>query len=273
MQLDSLQRDTVNVWGIPFARVTLAESIEWVGAIIERRRPEYLITANLNYCMLADQDPTLEAVTKGAIGILADGMPIVVRSRSGSDTPLPERVAGSELIYRLAERAAAEGWRIFFLGAAPGVAQKCASRLETLYPGLQVAGVLSPPFRNLSEQEDQQLEHTIRASRADILLVAFGQPKGEKWIADRYQRLGIPVSIQLGASFDFVAGTARRAPKIWQRCGMEWAYRMLGDPRRLVPRYSLNLAYLFQAILRDARHAFSMLTTANTRLPMKHTNR
>lgn len=273
MQLDSLKRETVNVWGIPFARVTLTESIEWVGEIIQRRHPEYLITANLNYCMLADQDPSLEAVTRGAIGVLADGMPIVVRSRRRNGTPLPERVAGSEMIYRLAERAAARGWRIFFLGAAPGVAQKCAAKLEELYPGLQVAGVSSPPFRKLSDQEDEQLEQTIRQSEADILLVAFGQPKGERWIAERHQRLGVPVSIQLGASFDFVAGTARRAPRIWQRCGMEWAYRMLSDPRRLVPRYSQNIAYLFRAILRDSRQALSAAFTLNARQSIKQASR
>ena len=246
-----IHRETVDVWGIPFARVTLAESIEWIGQLIARGEPEYLITANLNYVMLASERPELNAVTAGAVGILGDGMPIVVRSRHGAGPALPERVAGSEMIYKIAAASAENGWRIYFLGAAPGVAQKCADRLTELYPNMQVAGVESPPFRDLSDAEEAAQIQRIQEAQTDILLVAFGQPKGECWIAQRYQQLGVPVSIQLGASFDFVAGTAKRAPKLWQKAGMEWAYRMLSDPQRLVRRYSQNAAFLCRTLLAE----------------------
>lgn len=239
---------TVDVWGLPFARVTLDESIAWIGRLIERGKPEYLITANLNYVMLAARQPSLVEISRGAAAIFADGMPIVWRSRHGSTSPLPERVAGSEMIYRIAEASARDGWRIYFLGAASGVAQRCADRLAQLYPAMQIAGVESPPFRKLTAREEAEQEDQIRAARPDVLLVAFGQPKGEQWIAARYRRLGVPVSIQLGASFDFVAGTATRAPAAWQKIGMEWAYRMLSDPRRLVPRYAGNAAFLAKVV-------------------------
>ncbi|XZE52280.1 WecB/TagA/CpsF family glycosyltransferase [Planctomycetaceae bacterium SH139] len=245
------QPETVDVWGLPFARVTLTESIDWIGELVARGKPEYLITANLNYVMLAAEHPELAAVTAGAIGLLADGMPIVARSRRGGGPKLPERVAGSEMIYRIAAGSAAHGWRVFFLGAAPGVARQCADRLSQLYPGMQVAGVESPPFRELTAEEELAQEQRIRDAGTDILLVAFGQPKGEIWISERYQRIGAAVSIQLGASFDFVAGTCRRAPLGWQKMGLEWAYRMLSDPRRLVPRYSQNAAFLAKTLCRD----------------------
>jgi N-acetylglucosaminyldiphosphoundecaprenol N-acetyl-beta-D-mannosaminyltransferase len=258
------QPATTNVWGLPFARVTMDQTIQWIADLVQRGVPEYLITANLNYVMLARQDPTLECVTDGAAGILADGMPIVLRSR-GTKQPLPERVAGSELIYRLAEKASQRGWRIFFLGGAPGVAQQCAETLALQYPGLQIAGVHSPPFRNLSLDEQQTIVSRIEDAGTDILLVAFGQPKGERWIAEYHRQTGAAVSIQLGASFDFVAGKATRAPKVWQRAGMEWAYRMMGDPRRLVPRYASNAAFLVKTVITDLAQSVAHGSPARAR--------
>lgn len=240
------------VWGIPFSRVTTGETVDWIERRIERGDPGYLITANLNYVMLADRMPELANVTSDAAGILADGMPIVWRSKLARNTAnqLPERVAGSELIYRIAERGGQRRWRFFFLGAAPGVAQAAADRLAATYPGLKIAGVEAPPFRPLSDDEEEALVDRILTARADCLLVAFGQPKGELWIHKHYRRLGVPVCIQLGATFDFVAGTARRAPRFFQRTGTEWAFRMLHDPRRLVPRYADNAAWLLRRAMR-----------------------
>ncbi|TWU56870.1 putative N-acetylmannosaminyltransferase [Rubripirellula tenax] len=241
------ERDPVVVWDVPFDAVTQTEAVDRIGELIRRRKPSYVITANLNYVMLHAQSDEVKEVTLGASLILADGQPIVWKSKMGP-RPLPVRVAGSEMIYELAERASREGWRIYFMGGMPGVAQKTSDRLVEAYPGLQVAGVESPPFRTLSETEQREQDDRIRDARTDILLVAFGQPKGEQWIYDHCQRIGVPVSIQLGASFDFIAGTAKRAPAIYQKFGMEWAYRMLSDPSRLVPRYASNIRFLLTSM-------------------------
>ena len=238
------------VWGVPFDCITMQESIDHIGRLIAGRTPSYVITANLNYLMLHHQQSELWPVTEDAAMILADGQPIVWRSRLTS-RPLPQRVAGSEMIHELAQRASDRGWGIYFLGGEPGVAAACANRLAQRYPGLRIAGVESPPFRPLSEQEQREQDTRIIESGADLLLIAFGQPKGEKWIHQNYRRLGVPVSIQLGASFDFIAGTAKRAPRIWQRFGMEWAYRMLSDPKRLMPRYAANAWFLLKATRQD----------------------
>lgn len=238
------------VWDVPFDAVTLEGALDVISDLIVRGEPSYVITANLNYVMLHHRQREMQSITGDADLILADGQPIVWRSKLSTD-PLPERVAGSELIYRLAERASREGWGIYFLGGQPGVAATCAERLASQYPGLRIAGVESPPFRPLSVQEQSDQEARIRRSGAKLLLVAFGQPKGECWIHQHYKRLGVPVCIQLGASFDFIAGTAKRAPSVWQRCGLEWAYRMLCDPRRLIPRYTANGVFLFRALIED----------------------
>jgi N-acetylglucosaminyldiphosphoundecaprenol N-acetyl-beta-D-mannosaminyltransferase len=248
--LPILSRRTI--WNMPFDRVTMQQAVDHIEALVRRGRPSYVITANLNYAMLHNRSDEMPEITRDADLILADGQPIVLRSKLGKD-PLPERVAGSEMIYHLAERASQHGWGIYFLGGEPGVAEICAERLVQRYPGLQIAGVDAPPFRKLSEQEQAEQDDQIMRSGAKILLVAFGQPKGERWIHQHYQRLGIPVSIQLGASFDFIAGTAKRAPRLWQHVGAEWAYRMLSDPRRLVPRYAANAKFLMEALLEDWR--------------------
>ncbi len=244
-------RDIERVWGVPFDRLDMSGAINRIGDLIARRVPSLVITANLNYVMLHHRHPDLREITERAALVLADGQPIVWRSSLGGRR-LPERVAGSEMIFRLAESARDRGWGIYFLGGEPGVASRCAERLTELYPGLRISGVESPPFRPLSDAEQEEQDSRIRQSGADILLVAFGQPKGEKWIDLHQSRLGIPVAIQLGASFDFVAGTAERAPASWQRFGMEWAYRMLQDPSRLVPRYASNAAFLMKTLVKEA---------------------
>lgn len=245
-----IQPERCNIWGVPFDQVTLSQAIDKIGDLILRGIPSYVITANLNYVMLHGRDPKLNRVTRDASLILADGKPIVWRSRLEKNV-LPERVAGSEMIYHLAHRASIENWGIYFLGGAPGVAQSCAENLMQLYPGMPIAGIESPPFCPLTADEEAQQEERIRRSGAKLLLVAYGQPKGEHWIHQRYERIGVPVSIQLGASFDFVAGSAVRAPKWCQKTGLEWAHRTLSDPKRLIPRYAQNALFLAESIIED----------------------
>ncbi|MCA9131502.1 MAG: WecB/TagA/CpsF family glycosyltransferase [Planctomycetales bacterium] len=240
----------VSVWGTPFARLDMQQTLALAERIIQRGKPEYFVTANLNYLMLTAQHPRLAEVNADSVAVIADGHPIVLRSRL-TESPLPCRVAGSDMIVELSRLAAERGYRVFFLGAAPGVAQTAANALCHRFPTLQVAGCYSPPFRALSAAEHEEMLARIQGSRTDILFVAFGQPKGEFWIHDHLSQLGVPLSIQLGASFDFLAGTARRAPHVWRQIGCEWLYRALSDPRRLGPRYSRNAWFLAKEILRE----------------------
>lgn len=241
----------VQVWGVPFAPLTLSQAVDAVDALIERGEPSYFITANLHYVMLTHQNPDLAAINREAAFILADGAPIVKAAR-GFDSPLPERVAGSDLIFHLCELAARKGYRLFLLGAPPGVAEEAAAALVAKYPGLTIAGTACPPFRKLSDQEHEELLDGIRAARPHILFVAFGQPKGERWIAENLARIGVPAAVQVGASLEFAAGRFTRAPRWMQRSGVEWVFRMLQEPRRLTSRYATNAAFLGRLKLRRA---------------------
>jgi N-acetylglucosaminyldiphosphoundecaprenol N-acetyl-beta-D-mannosaminyltransferase len=243
------------IWGVPFTPLTFQQTLDQVGRLIEIGEPAYFITANLHYAMLCHQDPRLAAVNEGAAFVLADGMPIVWASRR-RPRPLPERVAGSDLVPALCERAALCGWRVFLLGGVSGVGEEAARRLCERFPQLQIAGVEAPPFRERSAEEEAQLVARIRAAKPDILFVAFGQPKGEIWLAQHYRDLGVPACAQIGASLDFVAGRVSRAPRWMQRIGLEWAYRLFREPLRLAGRYTRNALFLLRMLVRDAASAF-----------------
>jgi N-acetylglucosaminyldiphosphoundecaprenol N-acetyl-beta-D-mannosaminyltransferase len=158
-------------------------------------------------------------------------------------------VAGSDLIYRIAERAAQRGWGIYFLGAGEGVAARTAAKLRAIYPELRVAGT----FAGSPKIEDEDaIVARVRAARPDILLVAYGAPQQDKWIARNRERLGAPVSIGVGGSFDFVAEEARRAPVWIRRLGLEWLHRVGRQPWRA--RRILTAVVLFPlAVLRHGR--------------------
>lgn len=237
----------IRVWGLPLAPYTYARTLDRVGELIAARTPSFFITANLNYAMVSDADPRLQALNEKAAFIVADGMPLVWWSRLGKRR-LPERVAGSDLIYGLCERAARHGHRVYLLGAGPGIADQAAANLRARYPAIQIVGVECPPFRTLTAAEQREQEDRIRAAKPDLLFVAFGQPKGEFWIVDHMERLGVPVMVQVGASLDFVAGLMKRSPKWMQKTGTEWIYRMAQEPKRLVGRYWANAAFLLKAV-------------------------
>jgi N-acetylglucosaminyldiphosphoundecaprenol N-acetyl-beta-D-mannosaminyltransferase len=238
------------VWGVPFSLVDMPQCVDFLDRWISRKKPGFVVTANLHYVMLHHQQAGIAEVTRQATMILADGMPIVWRSRFSS-TPLPSRVTGADLIYKLAELAAQKSYRLFLFGAAEGVAAAADEKLVEKYPGLQIAGCYSPPFHQLSETETSEMLQSIKDTQPDIILVALGQPKGEFWVLNHYLRLQTPLTIQVGASFDFVAGRVRRAPVFFQRTGLEWLYRALSEPKRLVPRYAKNMRFMFRMVIQD----------------------
>lgn len=248
--LEPAQRPVVWIWGLPIVSWTTAQVLDEIDHLVAAGQPAYFITANLNYAMLSDRYPDLRQINRDAAFIVADGMPLLWAARR-QGTPLPERVAGSDLIYSLAARAAEKGYRLFFLGATPEAAQTAVRRLIERYPGLQVVGIENPPFRPLTAEEERELARRIQAARPDILIGAFTQPKGDRWIFANYRSLGVPVCVQLGATLDFVAGRIERAPRWIQRAGLEWLIRLMKEPRRLGPRYWHNgLFFLRQTLFR-----------------------
>lgn len=238
------------VWGLPLAAMTRREAAERVMDLIDAGRPSYFITANTHYAMLTAGRPELAAVNDGAAFLLADGAPLVWVSRRGG-RPLPERVAGSDLIYDLCDHAARRGKGIYLLGGGEGIAAEAARKLVALYPGLRVVGTACPAPGDLEGEGLDRVVADVRAASPDLLMVALGQPKGELWLAANLHRLGVPASVQVGATLDFVAGRVRRAPKPLQKAGLEWAYRIYTDPARLAPRYARNALFLLARVARD----------------------
>jgi N-acetylglucosaminyldiphosphoundecaprenol N-acetyl-beta-D-mannosaminyltransferase len=248
--LRETENDPVWVWGVPLVPWTLADTVAAVCGLIEAGRPTYFITANTHYMMVTETNPDLNAINARAAFIVADGTPPIWASR-WLGSPLPERVAGSDLIFALSAEAARKGYRLFFLGGPEGVAEEAAQRLGERYPALQVVGAECPPFRDLTAEEQEALEARIRSARPDILFVAFGQPKGERWIDQHFEKLGVPVSVQVGASLEFAAGRIRRAPRWMQKTGLEWAFRLGLEPRRLFGRYARNAWFIVRMVAHD----------------------
>lgn len=242
-------RAPVWVWGVPFAPWTLPRTVDEVERLVEAGRPQYFMTVNLHTTMLAAEDPGMRAVVGGAAFVLADGMPMVWASRFRRPH-LPGRVTGADLFPAVCERAAEKGYRVYFLGGPPGVGETAARSLVTRFPGLQVVGVESPPYRTPTAEEEQDQLNRIRAARPHLLFVAFGQPKGEVWVHKNSPALGGTVCVQVGAALDFAAGRISRAPRWMQRTGLEWVYRLSREPRRLAGRYARNAAFVARMLAR-----------------------
>lgn len=230
----------VAVLGVPFDNVTLAEAVGRISAMIASRRPHYVATANMDFLVQAREDVELRRILLEADLVLCDGTPLVWASR-WLGNGLRERVAGSDLVPALIRESAENGHRVFLLGAGPGVAAEAAERLQEQHPSLTICGHYSPPYSGLLEMDHEEATARIREAQPDLLLVSFGCPKQEKWIAMHYRSLGVPVVIGVGASLDFLANRVRRAPPWMQRNGMEWCYRLVQEPRRLFRRYANDL--------------------------------
>jgi N-acetylglucosaminyldiphosphoundecaprenol N-acetyl-beta-D-mannosaminyltransferase len=238
----------IPILGVPFDNVTTQETITLVERMVASRQPHYLVTANVDFLVQALHDVELRRILFEAHLVLCDGTPLVWASR-WLGNPLPERVAGSDLVPLLIRIAAERGYRLFFLGGAPETTLQAVERLQVLYPSLAVAGHYSPPFSTLLDMDHDQIRRRIQTARPDLLLVSFGCPKQEKWIAMHYRSLGVPVCIGVGGTIDFLAGRLARAPRWMQQTGTEWVFRLAQEPRRLLKRYLKDGWYFGGALL------------------------
>ncbi|SHJ68835.1 WecB/TagA/CpsF family glycosyltransferase [Desulfofundulus thermosubterraneus] len=206
-------------------------------------------TLNVDHVMLALKDDEFKHAILSADLVVADGMPLVWLSRVHGPL-LPERVTGSDLILDLCDLSARKGYSLYFLGAAPGVAERAVQRARALYPGCRVAGFYSPSREEVDNYlASLDLVRKVNDSGANILLVAFGAPRQEKWLSRHQAGLKVGVSIGVGAAIDFLAGAVPRAPKLLRKWGLEWAYRLAREPRRLWKRYLVrDTCFLWVAI-------------------------
>ena len=256
--LELIEPTRVRVDDVAFDKVTMRETVSRIVAMARKRdRARYVCTGNLDHLVIVSRDEGFKAAYDGADLVVADGAPIVWLSKlaaTDEQAILPERVAGSDLFWELSKASSETGIRLFFLGGVPGSAARSAQIVEKRYPGAKIVGTYCPPFETFNTEEEQRrIREIVRSARPDVLLVAFGAPKQEKWIAANKDLLGVPVSIGVGGSFEMAAGMLKRAPKWVQKAGLEWFYRFAQQPKRLFQRYFVDdLPYLLGAAVRTA---------------------
>ena len=228
--------DSFSVLGVPVSIVDMPRALAIIDGWIAARRHEFVCLRDVHGIMACQDDPDLMEIHHRAGLVVPDGVPLVWFGRLMGHRDI-RRVCGPDLMPALCQHSAANGYRHFFYGGAPGVAERLVERLRARFPGLEVAGIYAPPFRPLSEEEDKAVVQMIDDSGADIVWVGLSTPKQERWMADHLGRLEAPVMLGVGAAFDFHAGVIGRAP-VWMRnSGLEWLFRLASEPRRLWRRY------------------------------------
>jgi N-acetylglucosaminyldiphosphoundecaprenol N-acetyl-beta-D-mannosaminyltransferase len=229
--------ETVDILGVPLALTDYDEMLGWMSAMITSRSRGYLCACNVHTVMASREDEELrESLLASSLNV-PDGQPLVWAINSLGHS-LTSRVYGPELMSRACTQAAEEGHRFYLYGGRnQGALVQLALNLRQRNPGVKIVGGYSPPHRELTEEEREAVADEINRSHADVVWVGIGVPKQEKWMAEMRGRLEAPVLIGVGAAFDFHAGLVPQAPSWVQESGLEWAYRLAHEPRRLWKRY------------------------------------
>jgi N-acetylglucosaminyldiphosphoundecaprenol N-acetyl-beta-D-mannosaminyltransferase len=231
--------------------MTFAGALDAITTMIEERRGGMVFTPNVDHIVMANDDARFRRAYAAVDLSLADGMPVVWACRL-LGRPVPAKVSGSDLVPSLMNVAEARGFRVYLLGGAGGVARRAARNLQRMHPRLAIVGAASPRI-DLCEPRDcrQDIVDGIRKAAPDLVLVALGAPKQELWMHEALDVLRPAVLFGIGASIDFLAGTARRAPAWMSAAGLEWLYRLAREPRRLWRRYLVRDRRFLGILLRE----------------------
>ena len=230
--------DRVSVLGMAIDRLDRVEVAHTIDNFVQARGHHQIVTVNMDFLSIGSRNPAFRALVNEAALVVPDGMPVLWAARylGGS---LPERITGPDLIHIAVEHSTRHGSSLFFLGAPIGVAAEAAHQLRAQHGEFNVAGIYSPPFGPLDGAEDAKIRRMVAEARPDFLFVAFGCPKQDFWIRD-HSDLDVPVSAGIGGSFEFLSGAIPRAPRWAQQRGLEWAFRLYHQPRRLAKRYLVD---------------------------------
>ncbi|HEY1276809.1 MAG TPA: WecB/TagA/CpsF family glycosyltransferase [Thermoleophilaceae bacterium] len=247
-------RPRAEVLGCSIDRLDMEGTLSQVERAIDSRRFTQHMAINAAKLVSMQDDLELRRIVGGCALVNADGQSVVWASRLLGD-PLPERVAGIDLMHALLGLAERRGYRVYFLGARGEVLERALARIREAHPGIQIAGARDGYF---PEDEQEAVRDEIAAARPDIVFVAMSSPRKEYFLGDHGADLGAPFVMGVGGAVDVVAGVTRRAPALWQRLGLEWLYRLLQEPRRMFRRYAVTntrFAYLVACELFAARRS------------------
>jgi N-acetylglucosaminyldiphosphoundecaprenol N-acetyl-beta-D-mannosaminyltransferase len=222
------------------------------------REPKYVVTPNVQHIVLLAKDAYLRRIYSEASFILPDGVSLLLAARVLGQR-IPERIAGVDMFQALCRQAAREGLRVFLLGGRPGSAEKAAAKLRAQYRGLIICGTYCPPLGfEKDESQQEAIEACIKLAHPNLLFVAFGAPKQEYWIYEHARRLGIPIAVGVGGSFEMVGEVIARAPQWLRRIGLEWFYRLIREPRRLWKRYLIGMIQFAKIVIQQRSVANGM---------------
>ena len=223
--------------GVRVHAVQIPDALAWMEECIrDRNGCHYVAVTGMHGVMEAQHDTLFKKILNTADLVVSDGMPLVWAGRRHG-FPMKRRVYGPELMLTFCQQTANKGYRHYFYGGASEVPGELASSLEKRFPGMQIAGTYSPPFRPLTPEEDAQIVRQINAAKADVLWVGLSTPKQERWMYEHRDKLNVPILMGVGAAFDLNSGRLRQAPDWMRENGLEWFFRLLMEPRRLWKRY------------------------------------
>ena len=231
----------VDVLGVTVDAQTLSDAVDRIADWVERGHADYVCVTGVHGVMESQDDPALRLIHNDAGMVTTDGMPLVWLSRRRAPPGAAvERVYGPDLMDAVFARSETAGWGHFLFGASVDTLERLQAHLAERYPRARIVGALSPPFRTVDAADDAVITEAIAAAHPDIVWVGLSTPRQERWMAAHVGRVHAPVLVGVGAAFDFHAGVKRQAPRWIQRAGLEWAFRMASEPRRLTGRYARN---------------------------------
>jgi N-acetylglucosaminyldiphosphoundecaprenol N-acetyl-beta-D-mannosaminyltransferase len=237
MKVKVLTMEVANILGVPFSTRSFDETVAYLVSRIESGERTHVVTANPEIVMVAREQPSFQSILEQAV-VVPDGIGIVYAAK-WTNQPIAERVTGIELMEALMEQADRHRWKVYLLGASPDVNRLAAEKLAARYPGARIVGYRDGYFQT---NEDEDVARDIAEKEPHLLFVAMGAPKQDQWIAAQWERLGVPLAMGVGGSFDVIAGKVKRAPALWQKLHLEWLYRLLSQPSRwkrqlAIPRF------------------------------------
>ncbi len=237
---------TVDVLGVSISKITMSEATSKVRAFVKSDGLQTKYTPNPVIVKLAKKDPAFHQILEEADLVVPDGIGVVIASKLKKGERLPERVAGYDLVQSTMKEAVKEGYKYYFFGSKPGISEEAAVKMRETYPGIEIVGTRNGYFK---PEDEAEIIADIYASGANILLVALGAPKQEKWIeANKHLMSNVRVAIGVGGSLDVMSGNVKRAPIAFQKLGLEWFYRLLKEPTRfkrmiVIPEFLIKVIF------------------------------
>jgi len=242
---DTIEIESIPLLGVRVDDVTMESALRIIERFVQEGEPRQVVTLDASMCVMAQSDADLRKIVLNAGLVTPDSAGVLWACRRKGH-PLGGRVSGVEIVEKLCERSAGSGHSLFFLGSAPGVAGLAAGAMSHKYPGCRIVGVNDGFF---GPDQEPEIINRIKSAATDVLCVAMGIPKQEKWIARNMQSLGVPVLIGVGGTFDVLSGGVKRAPSWMQKANVEWLYRLFKNPRKF--RKTLSLPKFAMLVLRD----------------------